>query len=384
MIEVLWIDDEYGDPAMIQFSIDAENNGINLNGYESFEEGFAELQANMEKYDVILLDGLFFEKKDQIKGTEDIDGLGSAIAKINELKSKKPFPWFVLSGKDQFTKGENPLLVANKAELFDKTNPSDVSKLFEVINKSASENEEFKLKHKYAELFNLCEDKYLGNDQLERLMNLIKHIEGVKLLSTTEDQLNPLRKIVEIIFHKFKAYNIVPPEIKETNRISLFLSNRHNDFKHEKAFIEPTVAELFFRLLTITQDGSHSEGDLRLQVDNFLKSNKSGFLFNSCVFQLFEIMIWFGKVIDQYPDPEVNKSLWSVIPKNVSQWISGSVLRIADNGWGTFKPTNSHNTISIPPPIVASNNLKNGMAIKITTKPSPDGSKIFIDQLSII
>ena len=78
------------------------------------------------------MDGLFFEKKGQEAGTEDESGIGMAIAKINELKSKKVFPWFVLSGKDKFNKGENSLLKANKAKCFDKTNPTDVVNLFEV------------------------------------------------------------------------------------------------------------------------------------------------------------------------------------------------------------------------------------------------------------
>ena len=64
----------------------------------------------LELYDVILLDGMFFEKKDQEIGTEDESGIGMAIRKINQLSSKKAFPWFVLSGKDKFTKSENMLL----------------------------------------------------------------------------------------------------------------------------------------------------------------------------------------------------------------------------------------------------------------------------------
>ena len=44
MYNVLWIDDQYNDPEMIQFAIEAENNGLILEGYKSSEEGFIALE----------------------------------------------------------------------------------------------------------------------------------------------------------------------------------------------------------------------------------------------------------------------------------------------------------------------------------------------------
>jgi len=148
MYRVLWIDDQYQDESMIQFAIEAENEDLLLDGYSSFEEGFEALERNLEHYDVILLDGLFFEKKGQEAGTEDESGIGMAIKKIYELKSRKVFPWFVLSGKDKFTKGENTLLKANKANCYDKTKPSDVVKLFEEMKLAASQQPDAQLKYK--------------------------------------------------------------------------------------------------------------------------------------------------------------------------------------------------------------------------------------------
>ena len=40
MYKVLWIDDQYKDTEMIQFAIEADNEGLMLEGYASFEEGF--------------------------------------------------------------------------------------------------------------------------------------------------------------------------------------------------------------------------------------------------------------------------------------------------------------------------------------------------------
>ena len=41
MYKVLWIDDQYKDDEMIQFAIEADNEGLILEGYPSFEEGLS-------------------------------------------------------------------------------------------------------------------------------------------------------------------------------------------------------------------------------------------------------------------------------------------------------------------------------------------------------
>ena len=168
MYKVLWIDDQYKDAEMIQFAIEADNQGLILEGYPSFEEGFDALEKKLEHFDVILSDGLFFEKKGQEVGTEDESGIGMEIAKINELKSRKVFPWFVLSGKDKFTKGENSLLKANTAKCFDKTNPTEVVNLFEGMKSAASQQPDAQLKHKYADLLETCSGKLHGAEHFSR------------------------------------------------------------------------------------------------------------------------------------------------------------------------------------------------------------------------
>jgi len=297
MYKVLWIDDQYNDSEMIQFAIEAENEGLFLEGYSSFEEGFEVLESKVEHFDVILLDGLFFEKKGQEVGTEDELGIGMAIAKINELKNRKVFPWFVLSGKDKFTKGENSLLKANKAKCFDKTKPSDVVKLFEEMKLAASQQADAQLKFKYADLLEICSDELLGVEQFPRLFVLIKHIENFDKLVNTEDMLNPIRKIIERMFTIMADRDIIPKAIISNkgwiNGASLFLANKHSDYAHVSEFVPPLVSENIHRLLNVIQDASHGEGELRLKVDQYLKNAQSDYMYRSCVYLLFDILLWF-------------------------------------------------------------------------------------------
>lgn len=88
---VLWLDDEHDHPDMEPFLILAEDSGIILKGFRNPIEGFRELEANVNHYDAILLDALFFEHENS--ETVSKKGLGTSIARINQLKNRKLFPF---------------------------------------------------------------------------------------------------------------------------------------------------------------------------------------------------------------------------------------------------------------------------------------------------
>ena len=335
MYNVLWIDDQYNDPEMIQFAIEAENNGLILEGYKSSEEGFIALENKFEHFDLILLDGLFFEKKDQEIGTEDEYGIGSAIGKINELKARKIFPWFVLSGKDKFTKGENILLKANKAECYDKTNPSDVLRLFEDMSFAASKQPDTQLKHKYSDLLEICSDNLIGNDNYSRLIDLIKHIENDTKITGGEDMLISMRKIIEGLFSTLGKYQIIPIEIVGAkgwiNGSSLFLSGKHSDYKINEEIIPSIIALNIHKLLIVLQDGSHAYGDLKYKVDSYIKNSEYDYFLRSCIYSLFDLLVYFKTFIDDNSDKTINQTKWKLIDINknifegvISQDINGN------------------------------------------------------------
>lgn len=390
MYKVLWIDDQHQDDEMIQFVIDAENNGLILEGYASFEEGFEILERNIEQFDVILLDGLFYEKKDQAKGTENVYGLGESINKINQLKRKKVFPWFVLSGKDKFTKGDNDLLKANKVRCYDKTNPSNVEELLKTMRNAAKEQSEAELKYKYSDLLEVASDSFLGSDKFSRLFSLIKQVENKETINRTEDMLTPLRKFIENIFDKLYEIGIIPKaviaDIKKSKMSSLFLANKHSDYEHHEEFIPLLISENIHRLLNITNDGSHDYNDSQFKVDSYMKNKGDDNLYRSSVYLLFDILLWFKEFYKNNQDLELNKLKWrtktiSIESDSADNWISGTLIRIAENGFGTFKPDSGNYELSILPKDVNRYELKLYDKIEVTTKPSPDGEKTFIDKI---
>lgn len=361
---------------MEPFVIEAENEGLFLEGYPSYEEGFEALERNLEYFDVILLDGLFFETRGQVAGTEDESGLGMAIARINQLKDRKAFPWFVLSGKDSFTKGENMLLKANKAKCFDKTNSRDVVRLFEEMRTAASEQADAQLRIKYEKVLASCSQHLLGMDQFSRLFTLIKHVENKDKLVMTEDLLTPIRKIIERIFKRLSKNGIIPQAIISNkgwiSGSSYFLANKHDDYEHLKEFVAPVVSENIYRLLNIVQDASHGEGELKLKVDEYLKVSKSDYLYRSCVYLLFDLLLWFRDFMEANPDKDLNKTLWrSTLDER--DWVSGRIIRIAENGYGTFESDNDPRQITVPPQFIKDRKLKENAQVRVILKPSPSG-----------
>ena len=388
MYNVLWIDDQY--EKLLPFAIEAENEGLLLKGYKSWEEGERVLEAKLNHFDLILLDGLFYEKKGQVEGTEDESGIGAAIAKINELKSRKVFPWFVFSGKDKFTKGENTLLKANKVNCYDKKNPDDVRKLFDDMISAAEAQPDIQLKYKYAKLLEICSDDLIGDGIYPRLINLIKDIENTDRIQKCEDKLTSIRKIVEGLFTTLGKYKIIPQEMVGAkgwiNGSSLFLSKKHDSYDFKSDIIPPLVAFNIHKLLDIIQDGSHAYGDLKYKVDKYIKDSQSDYFFRSSVFLLFDLLLWFKDFIIDNSDKSINESKWetianpSIAPGNL---IQGKVIKIAENGYGTFQPDNGNQVITITPTMVLRYQLKDGDNISVTTKPSPDGTKIHIDEIRV-
>lgn len=66
---VLWIDDQHESLDAVHKT--ATDFDIKLWTYKSMNGGCGELEANLSKYDAVLLDAKFFENETDVPGTED-------------------------------------------------------------------------------------------------------------------------------------------------------------------------------------------------------------------------------------------------------------------------------------------------------------------------
>ena len=81
---VLWIDDQFED--LQDFIINAEEGGILLDGYKSYEEGIEALEADLYRYDAVVVDARFFKGKEQGSGSEDLKGLAATTNDLIRLE----------------------------------------------------------------------------------------------------------------------------------------------------------------------------------------------------------------------------------------------------------------------------------------------------------
>jgi hypothetical protein len=315
MIKVLWLEDEIG---KIEAFLDRTYmDGISVAHKDTANNFIAELSANLNNYDAVILDVMGVV--DSIEEKPSSKAFSTAHQAVLSLKHKKSIPYFVLSA--QLTKDENQGLreYIGDAHIYIKS--KDEERLIADIKKAVAEQEDYILRNKFEDILSVFNDSQLGTKHYERIFNLIKWVEIDINIDDSEDQLTRIRKVIEAVFHSLASKGLVPTEITNSqgwlNGTSMFLANKHSIYHQVEPYVHPTACDSIFRLLNLIQDGSHAEGGLRLRVDEYIQSNKSDYLFKSCIFLLFDIIIWYKNMCDRFQDVEVNKTLWRGVENKV-------------------------------------------------------------------
>jgi hypothetical protein len=307
---ILWIDDEHEKLDSIKRT--AIDFNIQFNAFKSLTAGLDELEKNYDKYDGVLLDAKFYEREDDVPGSEDRDNSIEAKSRIDQLDKK--FDIHVFTGQSEAF-GDGTYKKFFK-KIFRKGVDQDEEKLFESLRLSAAAHKDNQLKHQYKDVFQVATDAYLGKDLQASLIQIAQALVPVNKIKFTPEHLTAIRKIIETLIHKLAQLNLIPPAIAQKSGwisgASLFISNKHKDYQHTQTYFHPLIAHTFHRLLDVLQDGSHSQGELKLKVDEYLKNTPSQYLIQACVFQLFELLVWAKSFMDSYPNQLNNQSLWEL------------------------------------------------------------------------
>lgn len=378
---ILWIDDEHNDEALLPFILQAEQQDIELEGYGSFKEGFNALEANINFYDVILLDALFFE--DENSETPNPAGLGSAIQKINELRNKKAFPYFILSGQTHFTEVKNPILEAFKIRCYNKKNPEDVIELLQNIKAEADMQTDLQIKHENQTLFEVL--KQYPNSARDTFISIFKGLKGFN--NQFDDQLyfTQIRIILETLFRKANVCGLLHDKCVQVNSSQvnltesyLFLSGL--DTKHLKVTCSVThfpkiIANNVKNIIHTTGAASHtSVVDIteNIHIQAYRKDVKTPYLLYSLALQLMDVLIWFHTYVKSNNNIAINKSYWQDIEYdgNGNKFETAKIVKVAANGWASVFVNNGTKSISVFKGDVTGCNLKVGDWIKFTVKDS--------------
>lgn len=349
--KVLWVED---DQTIIQgYQIKAEAKEINLDVATNWEDAEKKLRINFNEYSAIILDAHCKIKKDDNVASKNF--LGHASVRLSRIFGEKHkfIPWYVLSAGTMDDFGiVLELINTEERQNFDSLwgplryiKAVDEEVLFDNIKKVSSTTGINTVLFRHAEVF-----KYLGEG---RIFDYIKaRTYMLKMLSALyypEENLNfvyegnPLRKVLEYIFHIANKYGLLPDDCIEANGTprstdaSRYMAGKEckvykgSKLTHKLRFGEPgpgkegsggdrifneQVAMFVQNILNYANMDSHTNKDEYYVIEEDKKE-----IFFGYVLQLCHVIKWLGKYIEDNPDEEVNKSKTKIIltPTNAKQ-----------------------------------------------------------------
>ncbi|WP_033960403.1 hypothetical protein [Psychroserpens jangbogonensis] len=364
---VLWFDDKFE-----EYDVDIDTafqKGIQLVGYTNAEDGLIELKNNYADYDAVIVDGLFYNDPNQ-KGDPIATAFGEVANVLRDLKSKGiVIPWFIYSGQPGFIKDEMTLIEVLKdrdfadGKVYDKNNIADFEKLCNDLIFEANNIDSTLIKNKYQRVFDVCTEKYIGENAKRDLLNLLLNIDN----SSTENQFNTLRKIVEDVFIAFNKFQLLPNEFitpsVAINESSKFLSGKNHKgelftekgYQHqEQTHLPEQISAMLWNILNITQNGSH-----RSTIDQHVKMLNTSYLIQSVLYQLLDVVVWFKIHIDSNPKLENWTKIENKAQTTISNIKKGEVINLNTyKGFAFLKPEDGTDNVFIPPHIVTNSHLK--------------------------
>ena len=360
---ILWIDDEH--EGMSGFKGDAKFNDIQLISFKSFNEGISELKKNYPIYDGVLLDAKFFENEDDVKGSEDTDNVHRAKEEL--LLLPKKFQVFVLTGQAEAYEDKT----FNKAfkKVYKKGIDKDIEQLFIDVKSAANQLQDTQIRHDYNRVFDVCTERYIGENAAHDLLELLNY-NGCET-----GKFNQIRKIVEDVFLAFNKYDLLPSEFIQPNvainQTSKFLCGQEQDERtsasykkyklNEDAIVPNQIAYYLRSILSVTQDGSH-----RSNIDAHVSALRTPYLFKSVLFQLLDVLVWFKQYVDKNPKTKNWELLEAGDDALIAEtWIEGEVINYNSlKGFAFLSPSDGSDNQFIPPHLVSSFYLSNGIRVK--------------------
>ncbi|RAJ19792.1 hypothetical protein LX77_03422 [Gelidibacter algens] len=354
--EVLWIDDDA--EKQDAFLESAYLEGLNINYYKTSKLGMEELTSKIEHYDAVILDAMVYNDSEDEK--PGLMGLLRSIKKINSLADRKRIPYFIFSGyidKDEHSSARE--MLADET-IFIKS--KDNQALFDAIKKAADQQADTQIRHKYQRVFDVCTEKYIGENAGEDLLTILMNIDNI----SADTQFNVLRKIVEDIFIAFNKFQLLPKDFitpsVALNESSKFLAGKNHKgelfsekgYQHlEGTHIPSQISSMLWNILSITQNGSH-----RSTIDQHVKLVDTSYLIQSVLYQLLDVIAWFKIHIKSKPKTE-NWTRTIEREKSQADIIKGIVINLSVNkGFAFLQPNDGSDNVFIPPHLVTENNLK--------------------------
>ena len=305
---VIWADDDVDSYRMDDVTIRImKSENVKLLDYAHTS---IELREKLNEWedmvDAVITDGNFDRKRttDILKSTS---GLSDVLSFINEYNRKRFIPFFLYTGKkallkEKFTDGELEYF-ENRDRIFEKGNfKAMLLKIKEDVDNINSP--QYRIRNKYSKEFEAAK---LIDEATENLQRGLLYLYDEGSWNNTQDYFNPARKIVERIKTSCSQMNLLPPRLS-LNVASKLFSGLDCGFRLKRELMEKPLAESLHFFLKITQDGSHDEDDMSLNVDQYVRDTKNINLYRTILYITMDLLLWHKRMKDLYS--ENDERLW--------------------------------------------------------------------------
>lgn len=370
---ILWIDDEH--ETLSGTKGRAKRNGINLIPFKSLNSGMDELERNYPFYDGVLLDAKFFENEGDVKGSEDTYNVHRAKERLLQLKKK--FEVFVLTGQAEAYNDQTFKKAFTK--VYKKGSDEEIDRLFSDIKVAAATQEDTQIRHNYKRVFDVCNEKYIGEYAGQDILNLLK----INNESEIDKHLSAIRDVVQDLFSTFHKFNLLPAEFATPsvsfNESSKFLTGKSKEdsyfiekgYKHlDSTHLPKQISANLRNILMICQPGSH-----RTEIDSHIRTVRTHYLMKSTLYQLLDVLIWFKMYVDSNPKTGnwVKVEPVSDAAEPAAEHIHGKVINVnPKKGFAFFKPDAIGDNIYISPHLVTNHSLAEEMPVKVEVEKYTD------------
>lgn len=406
--KVLLIDDRHNDASLEAVKKMSKMANIELVGVKYHTEGMELLQKDSSfEFQAIILDAFGFKKSESDEDKMTNSGLYYSLKTLSELKSDRVIPWFVYTGHPKNLSDEDFLekiavyqedYKFGRPELCYYTKTLHEKELLQDIKTEIDnlENSQIQLQHKH--VFQIAKKINVPHEDINNLVNIFKSIQSYVNDIKPSLYFTQLRKYIEYVFRDAAKYNILHEKcINEKGQVnlgesSLFLAGeniKRLNVRCNKTHFSKIMAENIKNLIFITGAASHTsdvDPAENMHYQEYRKSIETPYLLYQLTFVVCDLFVWYDNYIKDNNDISINKSFWVDINENQSssseiEWLEGNVIKIAESGWGTFKPDRSSVPIYIHPIAVGKENIKEEDRLKVRTEPSPDGTKRYIKEI---
>lgn len=331
-IKVLWVDDQNFD----QIENIAEHYGIDITHVYSWEEAKPYLQGfRFDDWTAIILDCYC---KMYPNGPDDRKFLRKVFDQLSSLSEGRLLPWYVLSGGtdqgflsiiDNQLSEDRVMWDGDWKKIYYSKLSGDYKELLKNIQSMAPHLPNYKVRHRFKEVFSMIEIEELFSPQLADIMFPVLKvlyypttIDSVSLIS----YYNQLRKAVECLFRSCHNMGLLPDEFVETKHgVNLSLSSHYlagnrascqNGYyrygeEGDRVFPE-AIAKIIKDILSIANTQSHTvdlNDEEKKQISEYLSDYNSGqYVIFSMAMGLCSVFVWYKQFLLMHLSPQENKS----------------------------------------------------------------------------